>query len=88
MFNLDTTTIQGFIEDTDSMINVPDGYDARNPYMIASSLHVESWPHQYEIETQLRVLNLPVNHWKRIQNSTRHWAIYLRRTLLFLDIHS
>ena len=41
MFNLDTSTIQGFIEDTDAMINVPDGYDARNPCLIASIVHVE-----------------------------------------------
>lgn len=36
MYNLDTTTIQGFIEDTDAMINVPDGYDARTfPFSLA-----------------------------------------------------
>ena len=41
MFNLDTSTIQGFIEDTDAMINVPDGYDARKQCLIGSAVHME-----------------------------------------------
>ena len=75
------------LEDSDAMIDAPDGFDARIYFINSSFIYLESRENEHKVKPKLIIYNMHIKRWLRIQNHPRNIDILSRIKILFLIVY-